>query len=211
MRKTRCGVALAVGVLCSLVAVRVHGASRPDLSGTWTLNRDLSEFPSEVGFDPDWHDSDAGGQTGTGRSGGGRGRGGGGSVSGGGSSRAGSVSTRFESEEDSRKIRELMNEVKEPSEHLTITQTDAAVTIVDARGRVRTLHIGGKEDTLQLDAGPVGVITKWENAQLVSRLLVEKDRELRYRYSRDPVTRQLVVEVQFAEHGRGALIKRIYD
>jgi len=57
----------------------------------------------------------------------------------------------------------------------------------------------------------VGVITKWENAQLVSRLLVEKDRELRYRYSRDPVTRQLVVEVQFAEHGRGALIKRIYD
>jgi hypothetical protein len=94
---------------------------------------------------------------------------------------------------------------------LTITQTDAAVTIVDARGRARTFHIGGKEDTLQLDAGPVGVITKWENAQLVSRWLVEKDRELRYRYSRDPVTRQLVVEVQFAEHGRGGLIKRIYD
>ena len=211
MRKTRCGVAVAVGVLCSLVAIRVHGASRPDLSGAWTLNRDLSEFPSEVGFDPDWHDSDAAGQTGTGRSGGGRGRGGGGSVSGGGSSRAGSVSTRLESEEDSRKVRELMNEVKEPSEHLTIMQTDAAVTIVDARGRGRTFHIGGKEDTLQLDAGPVGVITKWENAQLVSRLLVEKDRELRYRYSRDPVTRQLVVEVQFAEHGRGALIKRIYD
>jgi len=213
VRKTRCGVAVVVAVLCSLVAVRVHGASRPDLSGAWTLNRDFSEFPSEVGFDPDWHDSDTAGRTGTGRSGGGRGRGrgGGGSVSGGGSSRAGSVSTRFESEEDSRKIRELMNEVKEPSEHLTITQMDAAVTIVDARGGARTLHIGGKEDTVQLDAGPVGVITKWENAQLVSRLLVQRDRELRYRYSRDPVTRQLVVEVQFAEHGRGAVIKRIYD
>jgi hypothetical protein len=204
--------AVAAGALCGATATVVRGASRPDLSGSWTLNHELSEFPREVGFDPDWHDSDTGGQTSTGRSGGGGGRGGrGGGAGGGGSSRVGSISTLYESEEDSRKIRELSHEVKEPSERLTITQTDAAVTIVDARGRSRTFHTGGKEDTLELDAGPLGVTAKWENAQLVIRGRVEKDRELRYRYSRDPGARQLGVEVQFADHGRGALIKRVYD
>ena len=131
---------------------------------------------------------------------------------GGGSSRAGIVSTLFESEEDSRKIRELVNEVKGPSAQLTITQTDAAVTIVDAGGRARTFHAGGKEDTLELDAGPVGVTTKWENAQLVIRCLVEKDRELRYRYSREPGAQPTRGRGPVCRsRPRGELIKRIYD
>jgi hypothetical protein len=209
---------VAIGVVFVMAfggsAVDVRGVSRPDLSGTWTLNRQLSEFPREAGFDPDWHDSETGGQSGTGRSGGGgsgrRGGGGGGRSGGGGSSSAGTLSPVFESEEDSKKIRELINEVLSPSPKLTITQTDAAVTIVDAGGRTRRFHPGGKEDTLELEAGPVAVISKWENGQLLLRCQVEKNRELRYRYSRDPGTRQLAVEIQFADHGRGAVIKRIY-
>jgi hypothetical protein len=210
---TRVIATAAVGVLCGVMAVGARGASRPDFSGAWTLNHDLSELPREVGFDPNWHDPETGTQTSTGRSGGGGrgGRGGGGSGNGGGSSRIGNVPTVFESEEDSRKIRELVDEVKGPPERLTITQTDAAVTIADARGRARTVHPGGKQDTLDLDAGPVSVTAKWENAQLVIRCLIEKDRELRYRYSREPGTDRLVIEVQFADHGHGALIKRVYD
>ena len=114
------------------VAGMAHGraAARPDLSGTWTLNHDLSEFPREVGFDPDWHDADTGGQAGSGRSsGGGSGRGRGRDSGGGGSSRPGSVSPIFESEEDSRKNRELVNEIKQPADTLTITQTDVAVNL----------------------------------------------------------------------------------
>ena len=215
--------AAVVGVLCGAMVVGVRGASRPDFSGTWTLNRELSEFPREVGFDPDWQDSGTGGQTGTGRSGGGSsgssGRGGGGggggrsgrSGGGGGSSRLPGLKPHFESQEDFQKIQELVNDVKGPSVRLTITQSDAAVKIADDRDRAHTFDIGGKEDTIELDAGPIGVTTKWEDAQLVIRYLVEKDRELRYRYSREPGTSRLVVEVQFADHGRGELIKRVYD
>ena len=94
---------------------------------------------------------------------------------------------------------------------MTITQTDAVVTVVDAAGHTRRFHPGGKGDTLELEAGPVGVVSKWENGQLVVRCQVEKNRELRYRYSHDPGTRQLVVETQFADHDRGAVIKRVYD
>jgi hypothetical protein len=210
----RCGVAIGVvfAMLFSVPAIDVRGASRPDLSGAWTLNRQLSEFPREAGFDPDWHDSETGGQSGAGRSsGGGRRGGGGGGRSAGGSSSGGTLSTVFESEEDAKKIRELVSEVLSPSPKLTITQTDAAVTIVDTSGRTRRVHPGGKEDTLELEAGPVVVISKWENGQLLLRCQVEKNRELRYRYSRDPGARQLAIETQFADHGRGAVIKRIYD
>jgi hypothetical protein len=210
--KGRVSAITVIGVLCVVGMARGRAASRPDLSGTWTLNRSLSEFPPEVGFDPDWHDADTGGQASTGRSSAGRGgRGGSRGSGGGGSNRTGSVSPVFESEEDSRKNRELINEIKEPADTLTISQTDAAVTMVDAGGRARTFHTGGKEDKVELDAGPLGAIAKWENAQLVIRLLVEKNRELRYRYSRDPGAPRLLVEVQFADHGRGAIIRRTYD
>ena len=161
-------------VLCGVMVLGARGAARPELSGAWILNHELSEFPREVGFDPDWHDPEPVGQTGTGRSSSRGGRGGGGGGSGGGASRAGSVSTLFESEEDTRKIRELVNEVKAPPERLTITQTDAAVTVADAHGRARSFYPGGKESALELDAGPVGVTAKWENAQLVIRCLIEK-------------------------------------
>jgi hypothetical protein len=211
MKMSRCHAAIGVAfaIAFGARAIGVRGASRPDLSGTWTLNRQLSEFPREAGFDPDWHDSETGRQSGTGRSGGGR-RGGGGGGRGGGSSGGGTLSTLFESEEDAKKIRELVSEVLSPSPRLTITQTDAAVTVVDASGRTRRFH-PGKEDTLALEAGPVGVISKWENGQLALRCQVEKNRELRYRYWRDPGARQLAIEIQFADHGRGAVIKRIYD
>lgn len=177
-------------------------------------------MPAEVGFDPDWQDSEsAGGRSGGrsgggggGRSGGGGGRSGGrSSGSSGGSSGSGAISTRFESEEDSRKIRELVAEVKNPPATLTITQSDAAITIADSNGRTRTYHLAGKEETIQLEAGPIGVVSRWEPTELVVRYRVEKDRELRYTFARAAGARQLLVSTQFAERGRGQIIKRVYD
>jgi hypothetical protein len=215
----RLGWALGVGLACSVVTAGVPGAARPVLSGTWVLNRELSDFPREVGFNPDWlAESSGGGQTGTGRSGGGgtsRSGGGGGrggrSSGGGGSSRVLTPSAHFESEDDIKRSQELVDEVKNPSARLTTMQTDAAVTIVDDRGRAHTFHTNGKEETVELEAGGIGAITKWENAQLLVRYRVEKDRELQYRYGRDPATDRLVVEIRFADHGHGDLIRRVYD
>ena len=111
--------------------------SRPDLTGTWTLNRNASEFPQEVGFDPNWMASGPGGGVSAGRElspGGGawsRGRSSG-------KQRIGPATGtigHFQSEEDSKKIQELVNEVKVLPAQLTIPPTDAAITVVDARGR----------------------------------------------------------------------------
>jgi hypothetical protein len=121
------------------------------------------------------------------------------------------VTPRFESEEDSRKIKQLVNEVENPPATLTITQTDADVTIADARGASRTYHTNGKEQTIQLEAGPIGVVSRWEATQLVIRYVVEKNRELRYTFSRAAGSRQLRATAQFAERGRGEIITRVYD
>jgi hypothetical protein len=207
------GIALVGG----LAARAELAAPRPDLSGAWKLDAGQSDMPGEVGFDPDWQDTESkSGGRGSGdggrSSGGGGGRGGGRSAgSGGGSSRIGAIAPRFESEEDSRKIRELVAEVKNPPARLAIAQTDAAITITDEHGRARTFHPTGKEETLQLEAGPIGVVSRWGPAELVIRYRVEKDRELLYRFARAAGARQLLVTTQFAERGRGQIIKRVYD
>jgi len=202
------------------LGVPVSGAEHPDLSGTWTLNGGQSDMPAEVGFDPDWHDSEStsAGSTGGGRSSGGGGGGGGrggGRGSGGGGGRAGGsgpIATNFESEDDAKKIRELMAEAKDPSASLTITQTDGAIAIADVNGRVRTYHPNGKEETVRLaSGGGLGAVTTWGPANLSVRYLVEKNRELRFTFARAAGVRQLLVTTQFADHGRGQIIKRVYE
>jgi hypothetical protein len=201
-----CALAMAVGVTIALPA-----AGHPDLSGAWTLNRDASEFPKEVGFDPEWVEggASAGGTQSatTTRSGGGRGGRGGGGMS----VRLPSAAGQYQSEEDTKKVLELVNGVKTPSPQLTITQTDAAVTLADAANRRRTFHPGAKEDVIQLEAGPVVTVTKWEGASLLIRYRVGPLQELRYSYSKDPASGRLIEHVQLADHGRGPTITRTYD
>jgi hypothetical protein len=196
----------------TLIATVRAAPAVPDLSGAWTLNRAASDLPTEAGFDPDYHDST--GSTSGGRSGGsGGGRGGRGGGGGGGSTGIGSgaISTKFESPEDSQKIKELVAEVTHPPQTLTIAQSATAITITDPEGKSRTFRINGKEETIRLDAGPIGVVTKWEGAQLVIHYVVEKDRELRVGLSRAADARRLTVTSQFAERGRGETIKRVYE
>lgn len=194
-------------------------APHPDLSGTWTLHRGLSDAPSEVGFDPYWHDTDAGsggrsgggGQSSGGGGGGRGGRGGGGGRSSGGSSGTGNLTILRESSEDAKIIRQLVRDVKNPPATLVITQTDASVTIADPDGDTHTFHTNGKEETLRLEAGGLGVVSVWEPMRLLLRYKVEKDRELRFTFARAAAAGQLLVTTQFADHGRGQIISRIYE
>jgi hypothetical protein len=87
------------------------------------------------------------------------------------------------------------------------------VTITEASGRVRTFHPTGKEEIQQLDAGPIGAVSRWTGNQLEIRVTIEDDRRFRYTYSRAP-NGQLVVETRL-EEGRASkaddVIKRVYD
>jgi hypothetical protein len=205
-----------LGFVCAWGYVAIAAATPTVLAGHWKLNRELSEFPKEVAFGIETTDGDAarsGGSGGGGSRGGGR-RGGGGSSGGGGRSLGGFNSDAVrESEEDVNKLKELIASAKNPATVLTISQTETAVSIIDSQDRTRTFHPTGKEETVELDAGPVGATTKWLGPQLAIQITIRKDRIFRYLYSRLP-SGQLLVETRL-EEGRSRekadVIKRVYD
>jgi hypothetical protein len=202
-----------------LVAALVVGIPRPlpagaqdasSLGGRWTFNRELSQFPREIGFGVDWLSAGASGpdSTPSGGTSGGRGRrGSGGGVAGG----SGAFRARPESQDDAKRVQQLTAEVRKPSGHLTIVETPAAVTITDERGQSRTFHPDGKQEMVQLDGVLVGATAKREAGRLVVLYNVEQGRELRYTYSRAASPSQLVIEVQFIERGGGDKVRCVYE
>src|ERR1700689_733147 len=177
-------VLLMLGVACGWDSVNLAAAPPVVLAGSWKLNREQSEFPKEVGFGFVSTGDDSTSSGGRQSSGGGGRRGGGG----GGARGPGwfdSKAVRL-SAEDANKIKELVEDAKNPSEILKISQAETSLTIVDSRDHTRVFHPTGKEETEQLDAGPIGSTSKWNGLQLVIQFTITDDRVFRYLYSRFP-------------------------
>jgi hypothetical protein len=204
--------AAAAGAL-SLSAVEGQNAS--PLAGVWTLNPSVSELPREIGFNVDWLPSSSAGQggvvpSGAGPSGAGRGRRG----SGGGAINRGSpdvFSAPLESYEDAQRVQLLIGEARNPPVRLMVVDTPAAVTITNELGQSRSLHPNGKEESVEIQGVPIPVTTKRDGDRLVVAYRAQKDREVRYTYSHSDSPPQLIVEVQFLEHGSGDKARRVYE
>jgi len=203
MSRAQVAVVLVVATLPGVLRPVVQAQSS-DLAGLWALNRELSQFPREVGFGLAGLSPEVGGAN-PAPSGGRSRRGSGGS---GGAFRP----PLPESEDDARRRQQLTEEVRNPPALLTITETASAVTITNERGRVRTLRTDGKEGALQLDGGaPIGVIAKREAGRLVILYRVDRARELRYTFQRISSPPQLVVEVEFIDQAAGDRVRRVYE
>ena len=184
-----------------LVPAPVRAQAASPLAGIWTLNRSLSEFPREIGFNANWWPAASGDGQSTGASGGGRGRRG----------STAPFSGRSESYEDAQRVQLLTAEVRTPPVRLMVVDTPAAVTITNELGQSRTLHPDGRQETIELQGVAVAVTTKRDGDTLVVLYHVERDRELRYTFSPSASPSQLVVEVQFLEHGAGDKVRRVYE
>src|SRR6185295_12395683 len=155
-----------IPVCLLLVAAIAHptslSAQNPtQLAGAWTLNRQLSQFPSDIGFSADFLAAPG---RGAGPIRGGR-RGSGG----GGGNRGGFGAPRIvrETEEDSQRITTLTDEVRNPFDHLTIAVTPNDITITPDRAPARTLHTDGRDDTVTLGRVTSVANTTWDAGRLV--------------------------------------------
>jgi hypothetical protein len=207
---------IAIGFVCLSGGGRLMAAPPVSLAGRWSLNRQLSQFPKEVGFGITMPSEGPvqGGRSSSGGGGGGRRRGGssGGVGQSGSSGLLGAESVR-ESEEDAKKIKELIAEAKDPSPILNISQTETTVTVTDSQDRMRAFHPNGKEETQEVGAGPFGGTARWKGQQLVVQFTIRKDRSFQYTYSRSP-TGQLIVETRLDDgrrRERDEVITRVYD
>jgi hypothetical protein len=198
-----------------LLAAPAHAQNVSPFAGVWTLNRPLSELPREIGFNVNWlapsgGTSQSGGSSG-GSSGGGRGRRGSGGGGGGNRGPTGAFSGPRESYDDARRVQFLTGEARNPAARLMIVDTPAAVTITNELGQSRVLHPTGREESIELQGVQLFVTTKREADQLVAVYRVEQNREVRYTYSRSASPPQLVVDVQFLEHGAGDKARQVYE
>lgn len=198
---TRNSVAATV-VAAMILGAPAHGTlAAPDpsgLTGRWTLNRSLSQIPREVGFGMDL------------RSVAGSGAEAAGAAAGEAAALAG-IASLPESQDDATRRERLVDEVRNPSPRLTIAQTETAVTITDDRGRSRTFHADGKEESQPIDEVPVATTTRWDGTRLEVRYVVERNRELRYTYSAAPDPARLVVNVKFIGRGGNDTVTLVYE
>jgi hypothetical protein len=197
-----CAVSVALG-WC--VPSRAGAQATSPLGGIWTLNRSLSEFPREIGFDvigaAAAGDGQASGSTG------GRGRRGSGGGGGGGGAR-----TPFSSNADALRMRILVGEVRDPAVRLTIVDTPTAVTITNELGQSRVLRPTGREESIDVENVPITVTTTREGNRLVVLYHVERNRDVRWTYSPSTNPPRLTVEAQLVEHGTNTdKATRVYD
>jgi hypothetical protein len=185
-----------------------HAQADSPLAGVWTLNRSLSEFRSDIGFNVNWVPTP--GSDGQSSSAGGRGRRG---STGGGGNRgpAPQFSGLRESSEDARRRQLLTAEVRNPPTRLTVVDTPAAVTMTNELGQSRVLHPDGRQESIDVQGVTVSVSTKRDGDRLVVVYHVEQDRDLRYTFSHGANPSQFIVDVQFLEKGPGDKARRVYD
>jgi hypothetical protein len=200
---------MRVGAAAALAAAWVtamSGQGKPpvpaagDLDGIWKLNRELSQFPKEVGFGMDVTGAGrpAAGDTGvadtTTQSG-----------------NPGLAVNRPASREEAENSRQLVAEVRNPPLRLTISRSAGSTVITDERGRSRTYHPDGREAFTPLDAAPVATVARWEGGRLIIRYKVEPGREVRYTVTRRASPPQLVVQAELLERGGRDSVVRIYE
>lgn len=197
--RPRCPLAAIVAVACLAAPAQAQPPS--PLAGVWTLNRALSEFPTEIGFNPAWMRAPlADAQSGdTGR--GGRGRQG----------AAAPFPARPESYDEARGVQLLTAEVRTPPARLTIVDTVSAVTMTNELGQSRTLHPDGRQESIELQGVTVAVTSKREGDDLVAVYRAGQGREVRYTYSHSADPPRLTVDVQFVERGAGDKARRVYN
>jgi hypothetical protein len=182
---------VSAAVALSLLGNAPLSAQSPtDLTGSWTLNRQSSQFPQEVGFSASFLPADPAGN----------------------SDRGGRRRVQSETQEDASRVRFLTDEVRLPPDRLSIDVTPALVTITPDPGAPRTVQLGLRDQALKI--GPVTAIanTAWDGSRLTVAYDAGGGRVIRYSYSNGQNSLTLVVDVEFIEGGRGGdRVRRVYD
>ena len=202
-----------VVIVAALIAVwlaaesQAQTAGKPSIAGAWTRNNDLSDTTggtSERGEPRD--DGGRGRRAGGSGRGGGFGRGGGGGFGRGGMGRGGDMDR-----ESMARMRDAMRDLTNPSNHLTITQTESMVVITAADGRTTRLSPDGqkiKDDNTKIERK-----TKWDGGKLVSEIGGLGPGKTTQTFSVDPDSHQLRITVQMegGRAGQARTITNIYD
>jgi hypothetical protein len=205
-------IMLTLVLLVATLAPSPVAADKPSIAGAWTMNKDLSDAPrgrgDQAGGDRGDREGRRGGYGG-GRGGYGGGRGG----FGGGMGRGGGMRGERMTPDEIARMRDAMRALTDPSDHLTITETDSIIVITGADGHTTRLSPDGKK--IKDENTGIERKTKWDGAKLVSEIGGLGSGKATQTFAVDPETHQLRIIVQM--EGRGGsnqpprTITHVYD
>ena len=202
--------AFTKAALLTSVALVAHedAATRPVLSGAWSIDKTLSTAPGSVGMPDD-------GTDGPGPGGGGRRRGGGpgggfpgGMGGGGGRGAPGGMQRR---EEDRAARRALLEELIALPPKFTIAQDGDKVVFIEPDGVVRTFVVNDRTEKHQLQNGTIETKSRWDGNALEMELKSPGGLTLTRRYEVRGTPRQLEVTTTASRGQRNAKRVAVYD
>jgi hypothetical protein len=190
----------AVLALTLAAPAQPQTTDKPSLQGAWTMNKDQSDAGKTRDGDTDAQ-GDRGAHGGRGGNGGGYGGGhrrggggfGGGGYGGGGMGRGGGAGAGMSPDEMAR-MRDAMRDLTNPSDRLTIVQTDSMILVTGADGRTTRLSPDGKK--VKDENTGVERKTKWDGGKLVSEISGLGPGKATQVFAVDPETHQLRITVQ---------------
>jgi hypothetical protein len=168
--------------------------SRPDFTGTWTLNRSASDDSSTLinrmhgGADGGGHTPPSGGHR----------------MFGGGSSGRAPLTH----EQIQARLALL-----EPPRKLTIIHSDRSITLTDGDGRSQTLTLDNQKQRLSIGTQMADVKAKWDDERLVKQVSLDDGAKVTETYSLNTQPRQLRVMVKFEapQVPSPIVLGRVYD
>jgi hypothetical protein len=187
---------------------------RAALSGTWNLNRELSQAtPSGEGRDTGRGRGRDGGLPGGGPPPDGGGRGEFGGRGGFGGDPPGDFGGSRPDPEQLKQTRALLDELMTAAPRLSIFQRDGLrIAFVDSDGHTRTFTADGKKERHQLKAGTLETSTKWDGATLVQQSAAGGGVTVTQTFALDDA-RRLVISTTLdnARMGKASPNKSVYE
>jgi hypothetical protein len=193
-----------LGLLVCILGLPLAAAETPDLSGTWEMDKDLSEDPMEVMQRQSGHGLQGDGW-------GGR-PGGVGGTPGGMGGPPGGLGDRGQRREVPREeMQQRMRELRASLERLEMTQTDGSLSIVFADGREQTFTTDNKKNRLETRRGKAEIKARWRDGRLVVRTRVDRRLTIETYYLAEGGSLLTIVVETSSEGPVGPLsYKRIY-
>ena len=188
-------MAALIGVWLSSES-RAQTLDKTPLTGAWTLNKDLSDQPSDHAGSR--NESDRGRRSGGYGGGGGRGGGRRGGFGGGGY--GGGMGRGTEADRDATaRTRDAMRDIVNPPDHLTIVETDSMIVLTGADGRTTRLSPDGKK--VKDENTNIERKTKWDGAKLVSEISGLGSGKITQTFAVDPEHHQLRITAEMENRG----------
>jgi hypothetical protein len=204
-----CAIAVPLLLALPVNASRAPAGEGHAIAGVWTLNSELSDQRGR-----DQRDQDGAGRRGSGGRGAG-GRRGGGGMGGGWGGRGGRRPGAGMNQEEMARLREAVRDLTNPSNHLTIVETESMIVITSADGHTTRLSPDGKK--IKDDNTGIERKTKWDGARLVTEISgLGPAGKATLTIAANPESHQLRIVVQM-EGGRSAqgsgprTITNVYD